>query len=450
MTIVNQINEPVTMINQITASEQHASGVHDNVQLEQAFKLFNQFSEKLTDSYADLESHVTRLTLELAEARSERLKQLAEKEILASRLEGLLDVLPAGVIVLDKNDDITQVNPLASSMLSSVDNSLIGSAWKEIAQYSLLNEGDELRLKDGRWVNVSARPLRNESGSSDMGKLILISDITENRKLQNQLNQQQRLSTLGEMIAGLAHQIRTPLSSALLYITTLNHPLNDKSERIEFAEKAKERLLHLERMVSEMLLFAKGDVVKSEYINTYEFMTLFKKSFELDDRVDGGSMTVSKNLKNVIIQANSDVVSSSIQNVIDNAICACIEGGIDKFTSVKVDAFLNNKNQFEINVSDNGCGMSQNTIDKILQPFFTTKSTGTGLGLAVVNATVNRYGGVMLVRSEVAVGSRFTLTFPRSEISGLLPSHIISNKQNKKMINLLSTVKENDTHEVVL
>lgn len=450
MSIVHQTNETITMINQNVTSEQSIGEVQDNEQLEQAFKLFNQFSEKLTDSYTDLESHVTRLTLELAEARSERLKQLAEKEILASRLEGLLDVLPAGIIVLDKDDLITQVNPVASSMLSGINNSLIGSIWKDIAQYSLINEGDELRLKDGSWVNVTARPLRSESGEAEMGKLILISDITENRKLQNKLNQQQRLSALGEMISGLAHQIRTPLSSALLYITTLNHPLNDKSERIEFAEKAKERLLHLERMVSEMLLFAKGDVVKSEYINTYEFMNQLKKSFELDDRVESGSMTVDNNLRNVVIQANADVILSSIQNVIDNAIDACIEMDNDETSCVKIDASLNNKNQFEINISDNGCGMSQEITEKILQPFFTTKSTGTGLGLAVVNTTINRYGGVMLVRSEEKTGSCFTITFPRSEISGLLPSNIIRNIQKTNNINLISTAKDNDTREVVL
>jgi len=438
------------MINQNVASEQYTGEVLNNVQLEQAFKLFNQFSEKLTDAYTDLENHVTRLTLELAEARSERLKQLAEKEILASRLEGLLDVLPAGIIVLDKNDCITQVNPVASSMLSGIANSLIGSIWKDIAQSSLLNEDDELRLKDGRWVNVSARPLRSENHASEVGKLILISDITENRNLQNKINQQQRLSALGEMIAGLAHQIRTPLSSALLYITTINHPLNHKNERIDFADKAKERLLHLERMVSEMLLFAKGDVVKSEYINTYEFMNQLKKSFELDDRIERGLMTVNNNLKNVIIQANSDVILSSIQNIIDNAIDAYIERDIDEIFCVTVEALLNNKNQFEINISDNGCGMSKDVTEKILQPFFTTKSTGTGLGLAVVNATINRYGGALLVQSEQGSGSCFTLVFPRSEISGLLPSNIISNKKNTKNSNLLLTEKDNDTREVVL
>ena len=215
-------------------------------------------------------------------------------------------------------------------------------------------------------------------------------------------------------------------------------------------DKAKERLLHLERMVSEMLLFAKGDVVKSEYINTYEFMHQLKKSFELDDRVERGLMTVNNNLKNVIIQANSDVILSSIQNIIDNAIDAYIERDIDKILCVTVEALLNNKNQFEINISDNGCGMSKDVTEKILQPFFTTKSTGTGLGLAVVNATINRYGGALLVQSEKGLGSCFTLVFPRSEISRLLPSSIISNKKNTKNSNLLLTEKDNDTREVVL
>jgi len=456
MSIVNEKNELKMMTNQNMPDNQVTSGQQNNEQLEQAFQLFNQFSEKLTDSYADLECHVTRLTEELAEARSERLKQLAEKELLASRLEGLLDALPAGIVVLNEADRIMQTNPVACLMLAMPEKKLIGANWKDIAQYTLINGSNELRLRDKRWVNVSVRPLGSENDHVAMGKLILISDITETRTLQNKLNQQQRLSSLGEMIAGLAHQIRTPLSSALLYITTINHPFNDKKERIEFADKAKERLLHLERMVSEMLLFAKGDVVKSEYINSYEFMNQLKKSFESEDRVNDKTMAVNKNLRNVIIQANFDVVMSAIQNMIDNAIDACMDNVNDESSRVDVEAMLNKNNQFEIKITDNGCGMSQEIKEKILQPFFTTKSTGTGLGLAVVNATINRYSGVMQVQSKEGVGSCFTVTFPRSEVSGLLPSDVIS---RNKIINIntfpetkkwMTTNKKDEICEVVL
>jgi two-component system sensor histidine kinase FlrB len=413
------------MSNLTASGNQCAASMQDNVQLEQAFQLFNQFSEKLAGSYADLECHVTRLTTELAEARSERLKQLAEKELLASRLEGLLDVLPAGIVVLNEDDCIIQTNPIACLMLAKPEKNLIGASWKNIAQYSLINKDNELRLRDKRWVNVLIRPLSNENGNAVMGKLILISDITETRLLQNKLNQQQRLSSLGEMIAGLAHQIRTPLSSALLYITTINHPLNDKKERVEFADKARERLLHLERMVSEMLLFAKGDVVKSEYINCYEFMCQLKNTFESDEKIERRTIAVDESLKYFIIQANFDVVLSAVQNIIDNAIDACMDCVNDELSRVDIEAILNEKNQFEIKITDNGCGISQEIKEKILQPFFTTKSTGTGLGLAVVNTAVNRYSGVMKIESEVGVGSCFTIVFPRSEVSGLLPSDAI-------------------------
>jgi len=405
-------------------------------QLESAFDLFNQFSEKLADSYSDLESHVTRLTKELAEARNQRLIQLAEKEVLANRLEGLLDALPAGIVVLDSEDRITQTNPVACSMLTSLseNSEIIGKTWKSIAQNSIITEGDELRLLnkcnsywDGRWINVSACPVTADATNS--GKIVLISDITETRTLQNKLNQQQRLSSLGEMIASLAHQIRTPLSSALLYISTLNHPLNDKKERVQFAAKAKERLHYLERMVNDMLIFARGDVAESEYINVCEFMLQLKDLQQEDNSIEQMQFVIDSNLQNITIQANSDAVLSAIQNIIDNAIDACsIEINGDRAV-IKISAFLNSNNMVEINIEDNGCGMSVKTKEKVLEPFFTTRVYGTGLGLAVVNSTVNRYAGEMTIHSEEGAGSCFAIKFPRCKVVGLLPSNLSNTKK---------------------
>lgn len=408
-------------------------------QLENAFQLFNQFSEKLAGSYSVLESHVTQLSKELAEARSERLIQLAEKEVLAIRLEGLLDALPAGIVVLDADDCITQTNPVARLMLAAKhdNNKLIGEKWQSIAQKSMITDGNELRLinghyhgsKDACWVSISACPLVADSSGSNPGKIILISDITENRNLQIKLNRQQRLSSLGEMIASLAHQIRTPLSSALLYISTLNHPWNDDKERIRFTEKAKERLHHLERMVNDMLIFARGDVSASEYINTFEFMTQLKNLFEADYRVEKKRIVIDKNLKKVVIQANHDVLLSAIQNIIDNAIEACIDNPESNEASIKIKAFLNDNNQFEINIEDNGCGMSDEIKERVLEPFFTTRTKGTGLGLAVVSATLNHFTGEMNIHSTPDVGSKFNITFPRAEVAAMLPSNLSMIKQ---------------------
>ncbi len=423
-------------------------------QLENAFELFNQFSEKLAGSYGDLESHVTRLTKELAEAHSERLIELAEKEVLAKRLEGLLDALPAGIVVLDADNRITQTNPVARLMLGTdIDNmKLSGKNWENIAQKSIKTHGDELRLADGRWVNLSARPLCIDNTGVNRGKIILISDITETRTLQMKLNRQQRLSSLGEMIASLAHQIRTPLSSALLYISTLNHPLNDEKERIRSADKAKERLFHLERMVNDMLLFARGDVSESEYINASEIMIQLKGTVEPNDRMEQSRVEqirfdIDSNLQNVMIQVNRDVLLSAFQNIIDNAIEACCEvdnrdtessdAEDDEVLLIEINAFLNADNQFEINIEDNGCGMSTAVKDKVLEPFFTTRSSGTGLGLAVVSATINRYSGEIVIDSKEGVGSNFNIKFPRAEVAGMLPSNLSSivSHNGKKIIN---------------
>jgi len=431
-------------------------------QLEKAFELFNQFSEQLASSYSDLESQVTRLTKELNEARSERLIQLAEKEVLATRLEGLLDALPAGIVVLDEKNRITQTNPVARFMLAAKkeDNNLLGQKWSQVAQKSIQTEANELRLHDGRWINLSVCPLNTcnmdtNNVAINSGKIILISDITENRSLQMKLNHQQRLSSLGEMVASLAHQIRTPLASALLYISTINHPVNTEKDRIRFADKTKERLHHLERMVNDMLIFARGDVSESEYINADELMLHLKNMVAGNDSSERFVFGINQNLQNVKIKANRDVLQSALQNIIDNAIEArtTMDTTMEEATTknpakalITINAFLNTDNQFEISIKDNGCGMSEAVKDKVLEPFFTTKSSGTGLGLAVVHATVNRYGGEIKLSSEEGVGSDFTVTLPCAAASGMLPSNLSllrsnAGKTNKNKVNYFLSEK---------
>jgi len=400
--------------------------------LEDAFQLFNKLSEKLADSYGDLESQVVQLTKELAEARSERLIQLAEKEVLAKRLAGLLDVLPAGIVVLDSEGCITQTNPLAREMmgLRPESSTLNRHKWESIALDMFVTSGDELQLKDGRWVNVYACPLKDGPG-----KIILISDISETHTLQNMLNRQQRLSSLGEMIASLAHQIRTPLSAALLYISSMNHPMSDETKKRCFAEKVRERLLHLERMVNDMLMFARGGVSKSEHINAVELFRQLENILKQDQKQQQILLDINANLKNVMLRANADVMLSAIQNIIDNSIEACADIG-DKRARIEIRAFLNNKNLLEINIKDNGCGMSEAVKERVLEPFYTTRSNGTGLGLAVVNATVSRYAGNMNIVSAQGAGCEISITLPHVEVEGMLSSNLPNADIKMKCVNL--------------
>ena len=138
-------------------------------QLEDAFQLFNQFSEKLADSYSGLESQVVQLTNELAEARSERLIQLAEKEVLAKSLASLFDALPAGIVVLDSEGCIKQTNPIARQMmaLKSENSKFNGFKWDDIASDIFISDGDELRRLIVGLLETDPRPAYADESQPD-------------------------------------------------------------------------------------------------------------------------------------------------------------------------------------------------------------------------------------------------------------------------------------------
>ena len=187
--------------------------VNRSQDLHEAFHVFSQISERLTESYRGLEERVAVLTKELAAARSERLQQLAEKEQLANRLRQLLDAIPGAIVVLDGNDIIQDYNPGAVELLGEP---MLGEKWADVAKKSITgmsSDGYYATLSDGRQVGISSRALGTEPG-----RILLLKDDTETRRLQEMLSRHQRLSAMGEMVARLAHQIRTPLSSALLYV----------------------------------------------------------------------------------------------------------------------------------------------------------------------------------------------------------------------------------------
>jgi len=192
---------------------------HDDEALGTALDLFNQMSRQITDSYRTLESRVNQLSGELTAESRQRQVELEHKEELADRLSTLLHALPAGVVVLDSQGVITQTNPAALTLLGEP---LDGERWVDVIRRCFAprrDDGHEVSLKDGRRVSIEIRTMENQPG-----QLILLTDLTETRQLQSQLAHAQRLSAMGKMVASLAHQIRTPLSAAILYGGHLSQP----------------------------------------------------------------------------------------------------------------------------------------------------------------------------------------------------------------------------------
>lgn len=380
--------------------------------LQDAFHVFNELSQNLTRSYLELEGQVARLTRELAAARSERLKTLTEKERLANRLERLLQALPAGVLVTDGRGVIIGHNPAAERWLGE---GLRGRCWYEVLEGASVPGSDnphERRLVNGITVNLSISSLGEEPG-----QIVLLTDVSDMRALQELLSQRQRLSALGEMVASLAHQIRTPLSAALLYTSHLGSASLSEALRVRFAAKLAERLQHLERQVNDMLAFARLGRLAMERIRGAELVHRALGVFEPTLAGSNVRLAVSSQADAEEFYGNADALLGILLNLLGNAVEAFDGNG----GMISLQLSHPSPGWLRITVSDNGPGIPDEIQERIFEPFFTTRTHGTGLGLAVVDCVVRAHGGRVACQSSAGRGASFQLDFPLATEATPLP-----------------------------
>ncbi|UTW46377.1 PAS domain-containing protein [bacterium SCSIO 12696] len=373
-------------------------------QLEEAFAAFNRVSVELDTSYRQLQERVAQLTEELAEARSARLQELAEKERLANRLALLMGALPGGVVVLDPNHHVRDVNPEAAEMLG---HPLAGRPWQEVlkrnaAQLDVAQQ--ELLTHQNRRLSMTRRSLPDGAEV-----VVLLTDITELYALKERVNREQRLSAMGEMAARLAHQIRTPLSSTLLYVSHLARPELETVQRQQVAEKMRDRLRHMEQLVNSMLTFVKGGACEAQPFSAAEMIAALQEMAHQRLQAVGGSLRVATETPAVNLNGNCEALTSALLNLVDNAVDV-IGDGAEVTLSTAVD-----KQSLTISLQDNGPGIDEDILEQVFDPFFTTRVQGTGLGLAVVAATVRGHGGTVEVSNTATGGAEFMIQLPLLE-----------------------------------
>jgi two-component system sensor histidine kinase FlrB len=377
--------------------------------LESAFNLFNQLSEELSGSYRQLQTQVLELSQELSAARSERMIQLAEKERLADRLARLLETLPAAVVVLDESGRVRQFNPAAEQLLEGLAED---RPWGEILQQVALTDGmggEELTLKSGRLLTLTASEL-----AQGAGHILVMLDITETRRLQERLNRRERLTAMGEMSAQLAHQMRTPLSTALLYTSHLAADRLEGGKRRQFTAKLRERLQHMERQIQDILLFARGGEAGDSVLTVSDALRKFVAAAEptlaeaatrlvLHDRSRGAARMVGR----------EDALQGLFNNLLENAL---------QHHAERIEITLRVGNEIEIDFADDGDGVPESLQGRIFDPFFTTRSGGTGLGLAVVQNLVLSHGGEIHLQQGHRRGACFRIRFPLALEAAETPS----------------------------
>lgn len=342
--------------------------------------------------------------------------ELAELRQQSYQQKQIIEAMPTGLVMLDGNGIVIRVNKIARTFL---DEPILGQAWFEVIKRSFKPRADdwhEVSLKDGRRVKLEISALANEPG-----QLIMITDLTETRLLQGKLSQMQRLSSLGKMVSSLAHQIRTPLSAAMLYAANLATPNLGAESKRNFQSKLMSRLQDLESQVNDMLLFAKDgkdQLVEPLCVNDL-LADVVQGMDSLVNKANGSTHIHLSKLKCNVL-GNKTALSGAIQNLVQNALQEIPSGAEITLTSTCTEEHA------VINIKDNGKGIDKRLKDKIFEPFYTAKINGTGLGLSVVKSVIKSHQG------EITLIDNSHLSGPQgAEFSIQLP--LLSSKMNESL-----------------
>ncbi|AUM00405.1 PAS domain-containing sensor histidine kinase [Rhodocyclaceae bacterium] len=359
----------------------------DAAQLAEAFQLFSRASEELSQAYKALQGRVEQLT---------------------ERLTVLMGALPAGVVVLDRTGTLVQVNRAAEELLGT---GITGQSWKQVGAALQATEtpGEmSVELADGpRRLSVSETAL--ESGDE---RIVLLHDITETHRMRLTAERNERLAAMGEMVAGLAHQLRTPLAAALLYIGNLRQPELGPAERLKVADRAIERMRYLERLIRDMLLFARGDSLGRQYFSVCELSAELAHTLEPVARARQIEFTSCCDCGDTQLHGDRKALAGALTNLLENAIQATEPGG-------RVDCHVGQLGQdIVFTVRDTGRGIEPALQARLFEPFFTTRAEGTGLGLAIARGVARAHGGDITLQSWPGKGSTFVLTVPLPTGSG--------------------------------
>jgi PAS domain S-box-containing protein len=365
----------------------------------------------VVDTFHDMVS-----TLKDKEKDLEILRQKAEDRALAIEgyNENILQSVPSGVMSFDENLKIMKVNQAAGKILEVNEETVIGKHHTEILGKpitDLLNEKKFIErgqisyiTSSGKriWLGLTLSPLRDQSGKT-IGQILVFTDLTHLKAVESQMELRSRLSSLGELSAGIAHELRNPMGVIAGY-TKLLSKKGEKSLQ-PIVENISKEIAVMDRIISDFLSFAKPAELTVTDIDLKAMIGNCITAI----RGEKSDITVRLNIDGrPTIKGDEVFLRQAFINIIQNAVEAMPQRGA---LTIKAVPSAEPGHGFDIVISDTGHGISEDIIDKIFLPFFTTKERGTGLGLAIVHKIVVSHGGTISVESSDK-GTTFRMRLP--------------------------------------
>ena len=337
----------------------------------------------------------------------------------------LISKLPVGIIATDHENKIRTFNSTAATMtgisLETVQNGEPEAVLPmEVSRFfSPHDNKDEMTDRAVSLVgadnvryslHLSSLPVFNQD-SNFMGRVLLMYDLSELKRLEKEIQRHDRLVALGKMAAGVAHEVRNPLSSIKGFATLLGSKFKDGSQEHEAADLLVHEAERLNRSITELLNYARPTTLKKEQINLGDLVSSSLKLISSDAQALGVKTSLETDPDVPDITADRDRINQVLLNLYLNGLQAMEDSSREKELKVSVH-FDDTEGRIRINVQDNGKGIPQESIDKVLDPYFTTKPEGTGLGLALAYKIIDEHDGTIRFKSTEGQGTTVIVTLP--------------------------------------
>jgi two-component system sensor histidine kinase HydH len=333
--------------------------------------------------------------------------------------QNVVESMMNGLISVDESGMITTINQTASRIIG------VSSSYAEGRDISEVLKSDECDIqgvlssdspvvekeityrRNGGYtpLSVSVSPLKDETGKV-MGAVVIIRDLREIKELQEKVRRAERLASLGRLAAGIAHEIRNPLSSIRGFAQYFQGKFEPETKDVKYAKAMVDEIDRLNRIIEALLDFARPAEPK---LSSYSIEDVLNHALGLVQAdIEVKEVRLTRNVQSGIpeVMIDRDQMIQAILNILLNAVEA-----VDKEGEIAVSASTKGDN-LQISISDTGSGIPEEDLPKVFDPFFSTRRNGTGLGLAIVHKIVENHDGEIRVNSTVGQGATFTILLP--------------------------------------
>ena len=325
--------------------------------------------------------------------------------------DGLMKTIPLGIITLNKDNIIVTCNPVTEEMLGS--SKLIG---KNICDYipSVAYLNFDIPL-----VNAMVKTAHNPDNSLELNSFIItidnekkgigiiLRDLHEIRKLQEELNRKDKLASVGQLAAGIAHEIRNPLSTIKGFARIFEENAKDGSDEKNLAEIMSQEICRVDKVINDLLELSRPNNLSKNIVSLQKVVEQVQNSLVLQAKEN--HVAFINEIEAQDINLDFDKMIQVFHNLYINAMEAMNKNPEDRAKQITTKA-RQEQDKLIISIQDTGQGIPQNKISQLFTPYFTTKAKGTGLGLVIVQKIIEAHNGMIKVESKENAGTIFYIT----------------------------------------